>query len=80
MWVIAPAKEQDKIKVRCEEGEGWFFTRGQVYEGRWVRKRYDDGREKVLPVFGVTDNYGECYIYPNDQFTIIEGSKTPPKE
>ena len=80
MWRPAKTKPQDRIKVLCEEGEGWFFTRGKVYDGCWIRRVNEEGREKVFRAFAVVDNYGECYVDPNRQFTIIEGSKTPPEE
>ncbi len=80
MWREAEPKPQDKIRVRCEEGDGWFFDRGKIYDAYWDRVVNDEGQEKVLPAFGVVDNYGECYMYPNKNFTIIEGSKTPPEE
>ncbi len=80
MWKKAPVKDQDRIKVLCDEGEGWFFNRGKVYDGYWRREVNEKGQERVNRVFCVFDNYGEDYIYPNRQFTIIEGSKTPPEE
>lgn len=77
MWRRTDPKPQDKIRVLCEEGDGWFFDRGKVYDGYWRREVNDEGKERVRKVFGVVDNYGECYIYPNKNFTIIEGYETP---
>ena len=80
MWRHTESKPQDKIKVLCEEGDGWFFDRGKVYDAHWIRHVNEEGKEKVYRAFAVVDNYGESYVYPNKNFTIIEGSKTPPEE